>query len=52
MIDGQDMNNVTEIICTKMTINSYSEALHYIETAMKDIYDATRINIIQKYMFH
>ena len=48
MIDGQNMNKATETICDKMTINSYSEALHYVEAAMKGIDDATRTKIMQK----
>ncbi len=48
MIDGQDMNKGTETICNKMTINSYSEALHYVEAALKGVDDATRTKIMQK----
>ena len=48
MIDGQDMDKATETICNKMTINSYSEALHYVEAAMKGMDDATRTKIMQR----
>jgi len=48
MIDGQNMNKATQTICNKMTINSYSEALHYVEEAMKGIDEATRTRIMQK----
>ncbi len=48
MIDGQNMNHGTQTICNKMTIDSYSEALRYVEEAMKGVDEATRTKIMQK----
>jgi hypothetical protein len=48
MIDGQNMNQGTQTICNKMTINSYSEALHHVEEAMKGVDEATKTRLMQK----
>ena len=48
IIDGQNMNKGTETICNKMTINSYAEALHYVEEAMNAVNHETRTRIMQK----
>ena len=48
MIDGQNMNKGTQTICNKMTIDSYEEALHYVEEAMKGVDEETRHKIMQK----
>ena len=48
MIDGQNMNKATQTICNKMTINSYAEALHHVEEAMKGVSEETRARIMQK----
>ena len=48
MIDDVNMNKGTETICDKLTIGSYSEALHYVEQAMKGVNDATRQKLMQK----
>ena len=48
MIDGQDMNQATQTICNKMTINDYNEAMHYVEAAMKGVDEATRTRIMQR----
>lgn len=48
MIDGQDMNAGTQTLCNKMTINSYEEALHHVEEALKGESDEKRYEIMQK----
>jgi hypothetical protein len=48
MIDGQNMNSGTQTLCNKMTINSYEEALHHVEEALKGVTPEKRHNIMQK----
>jgi hypothetical protein len=48
MIDGQDMNQATQTICNKMTVNNYNEAMYYVEAAMKGVDEATRTKIMQR----
>ncbi len=48
MIDGQDMNAGTQTLCNKMTINSYEEALHHVEEALKGASPEKRQEIMQK----
>jgi hypothetical protein len=48
MIDGQDMNQATQTICNKMTINSYEEALRHVESALKGVSEETRYKVMQK----
>ena len=48
MIDGQNMNKGTQTICNKMTIGSYSEALHYVEQAMIGVDETTKTRVMQK----
>ena len=48
MIDGQDMNAGTQTLCNKMTINSYEEALHHVEEALKGCSPEKRHEIMQK----
>jgi hypothetical protein len=48
IIDGQDMNEVTQTICNKMTIGSYDEALRYVEASLKDSTPEKRREIMQK----
>lgn len=36
------------IICNKMTINSYGEVLNYVENALQSVDDVTRYKIMQK----
>lgn len=48
MIDGQNMNKGTQIICNKMTIGSYAEALSLVEKAMEGINDETRTRLMQR----
>ena len=48
MIDGQDMNQATQTICNKMTINSYKEALSLLQQALKDTDDKTKNEIMRK----
>jgi len=48
IIDGQDMNKGTQTICNKMTINSYEEAMHYVEESLKDATPEKRRRIMQK----
>ena len=33
MIDGQNMNQAMQTLCNKMTIDSYQEALYYVNKA-------------------
>jgi hypothetical protein len=48
MIDGQNMNQGTQEICNKMTINSYDEAMHYVNKALIGISDELKTKIMQK----
>jgi hypothetical protein len=48
IIDGQQMDEATQTICNKMTIDSYEEALRYVEAAMKGVDAATRTKIMQR----
>ena len=48
IIDGQNMNKSTQAICNKMTINSYEEALHYVEEALKGIEEPKKSIILHK----
>jgi hypothetical protein len=48
IIDGQEMNQTMEAMCNKMTIDSYEEALMYVENSLKGIDDKTRHEVMQK----
>jgi hypothetical protein len=47
MIDGQDMNKGTQILCNKMTINSYQEAVFYVKKALEGMDEMTIGKIMQ-----
>ena len=48
MIDGQDMNQGTQTMCNKMTINSYDEAMFYVREALKGVDEAKKVDIMKK----
>lgn len=48
MIDGQDMNEGTQEICNKMTINSYDEVIYYVNKALIGVSDDVKTMIMQK----
>jgi hypothetical protein len=48
MIDGQDMNQGTQTLCNKMTINSYQEAVFYVNKALEGMDKTTKNRIMQK----
>jgi hypothetical protein len=48
MIDGQDMNQGTQTLCNKMTINSYQEAVFYVNKALEGMDETTKREIMQK----
>ncbi len=48
MIDGQNMNSGTQTLCNKMTVDTYAEAMHYVEEAMKGVDPETRTRLMQK----
>ena len=37
LIDGQEMNQTMESLCNKMTINSYEEAIIYVNGALQNM---------------
>jgi hypothetical protein len=47
LIDGQKMNNTMETLCNKMTINSYEEAIMYVNGALKDMDEQTRDKVMR-----
>ncbi len=47
LIDGQKMNQTMETLCNKMTINSYEEAVMYVNGALKDMDEQTRNDIMR-----
>lgn len=47
VIDGQEMNQTMETLCNKMTINSYEEAVMYVNGALKDMDEQTRNDIMR-----
>jgi hypothetical protein len=48
MIDGQNMNQAMQTLCNKMTIDSYQEALYYVNKALEGMDELTKNEIIQK----
>ena len=48
MIDGQDMNQGTQILCNKMTINSYQEAVFYVKKALEGMDEMSKGKIMQR----
>jgi hypothetical protein len=46
IIDGQEMNKTMETLCNKMTINSYEEAMMYVNGALKDMDEQTRQKVM------
>lgn len=48
IIDGQNMSQPTEILCNKMTVNSYEEALSLIQESLAQFDDNTKSKIMQK----
>ena len=48
IIDGQYMNDAMESMCNKISIDSYEEALMYVEEALKGVDDKLRYEIMQK----
>jgi hypothetical protein len=47
LIDGQEMNQIMETLCNKMTINGYEEAVKYVNGALKDMDEQTRDKIMR-----
>jgi hypothetical protein len=47
LIDGQEMNQTMESLCNKMTINSYEEAMIYVNGALQDMDEQTRNKIMR-----
>jgi hypothetical protein len=48
LIDGQEMNSTMETLCDKMTINSYEEAMMYVNGALKDMDEQSRQKVMQR----
>jgi len=48
MIDGQNMNQGTQTLCNKMTIDSYQEAVFYVKKALEGMNKMTRGKIMQR----
>ena len=48
LIDGEKMNKGTQVICDKLTIDSYEEALHYVKAALKGLEPDVKERLIQK----
>jgi hypothetical protein len=48
MIDGQDMSQATQIICNKLTVDSYEEALYHVIESLKQFDDKIKQEIMQK----
>lgn len=48
MIDGQDMNKATQTLCNKLTIDSYQEAVFYVNKALEGMDEITKNKIMQK----
>ena len=47
LIDGQEMNSAMETLCNKMTINSYEEAIIYVNGALKDMDEQSRHKVMK-----
>jgi hypothetical protein len=47
LIDGQEMNTTMESLCDKMTINSYEEAMMYVNGALKDMDEQSRHKVMK-----
>jgi hypothetical protein len=47
LIDGQEMNKTMESICDKMTINSYEEAMTYVNGALQDMDEQSRHKVMK-----
>jgi hypothetical protein len=47
LIDGQEMNSAMETLCNKMTINSYEEAIMYVNGALKDMDEQSRHKVMK-----
>ncbi len=48
IIDGQEMNEPMQSMCNKFSIDSYEEALSYVEASIKGLNDEARTRIMQK----
>ena len=48
MIDGQNMNQATQTVCNKMTVNSYDEALSLVQQSLQQFDDKTKREIMQR----
>lgn len=48
MIDGQDMNKAMQTMCNKLTIDSYQEAVFYVNKALEGMDEITKNKIMQK----
>ena len=48
MIDGQDMSKATQILCNKLTIDSYEEAVALVNAALQEFDEQTKHKIMQK----
>ena len=48
IIDGQEMNEAMQSMCNKISIESYEEALRYVEASLKGLNEEARTRIMQK----
>jgi hypothetical protein len=48
MIDGENMNQGTQTICNKLTIDSYQEAMSYVRKGLEGMDEMTKGKIMQK----
>ncbi len=48
IIDGQEMNEPMQTMCNKISIDSYEEALSYVEASIKGLNNEARTRIMQK----
>jgi hypothetical protein len=48
MIDGQNMNKATQTLCNKLTIDSYQEAVFYVNKALEGMDEMSKGKIMQK----
>jgi hypothetical protein len=48
LIDGQEMNSAMETLCNKMTINSYEEAIMYVNAALQGMDEQTKNKVMRE----
>ena len=48
MIDGQNMDEATQTICNKMTVDNYQEVKKYVDDALKGFNDEMRVKILRR----